>query len=211
MVQRLTIALVLWLTVRCVVSKMRLMLFLLIGLFVACRSQLDVPFVTVAPTAIALSTSILPTVAAATSTLVPSPSATPTLLATSEPTHQPVEMPTKFDEKGLLYEYLDGNTPRVVEPLISEASVSQIAFNGDGSVWFLTDQGVSRVVNDRITHFADERMAIEVAFPWTGIQTWWAVAPDGTLCTTIDGDVIGYNGKTWGSVTEGRAAVENFG
>lgn len=187
---------------------MRWMLFLLIGVFAACSAPLDTPAVTIAPTPIALSTSTSPAVAAATSTLVPSPSATPTLLATSEPTHQLVEMPTKFDEKGLLYEYLDGNTPRVVEPLISEASVSQIAFNGDGSVWFLTDQGVSRVVNDRITHFADERMAIQVAFPWTGIQTLWAVAPDGTLWTTIDGELIGYNGKTWASVTLERAAVE---
>lgn len=188
--------------------KMRWMLFLLIGVFAACSSPLDAPSVTIAPTTIALSTSTASVIVPATSTLVPLPSASLTPLPTSEPTHRPVEIPIKFDEKGLLYEYLDGNTPRVVEPLIGEAGVSRIAFNGDGAAWFFTDQGVSRVVDNRITHFANERMAIEAAFPWTGIQTLWIVAPDGTLWTIIDGELTGYNGKVWSSVSLDEAHAD---
>ena len=119
---------------------------------------------------------------------------------TSAPIPAPVEALVEFDAKGVLYEYLGGNTSQVVKPLIGEAGVSQIAFNGDGAAWFFTDQGVSRVMNGRKTHFADERMAIEVAFPWTGAQTLWSVAPDGTIWTAADDKLIGYNGKTWSSV-----------
>jgi ligand-binding sensor domain-containing protein len=112
-----------------------------------------------------------------------------------------VETAVEFDAKGLLYEYLEGNTPQVVRPLIGEAGVSQIAFNGDGAAWFFTDQGVSRVAKGRIKHFADERIAIEAAFPWTGTQTLWPVAPDGTIWTAADDKLIGYNGKMWSSVS----------
>jgi ligand-binding sensor domain-containing protein len=110
----------------------------------------------------------------------------------------PVEAPVKFDAKGVLDEYPEGSAPQRVQPLTGIDA--RIAFNGDGSLWFFTDQGVSRVMNDRITHFADERAAIEAAFPWTGLQTLWSVAPDGTIWTAADGKLFGYNGKTWSSV-----------
>jgi len=183
-----------------------LVALIMVGSLVGCTSSLPIV------------DSITPTpsikVEVATSTVVPTstkpPMQTPTeaqptaTVVKASPTSTlmptPVEVPIEFDAKGVLYEHLEGNMLQVVKPLIGEAGVSQIAFNGDGAAWFFTDQGVSRVMNGRKTHFADERMAIEAAFPWTGTQTLWAVAPDGTIWTAADGKLIGYNGKTWSSV-----------
>lgn len=110
----------------------------------------------------------------------------------------PADAPVKFDAKGVLDEYPEGSAPQRVQPLTGINA--RIAFNGDRSLWFFTDEDVSRVMNDRITHFANERAAIVAAFPWTGTQPLWSVAPNGTIWTVEDGDLIGYNGKTWSSI-----------
>lgn len=100
---------------------------------------------------------------------------------------------------GIVYERLNAGSPQRVQPLIDDDN-SQIAFNGDGAVWFFTDQGVSRIANGRITHFADERSAMVAAFPWTGRQTLWPVAPDGMLWTIAEGNLFSYNGQTWSNI-----------
>ncbi|HSD83919.1 MAG TPA: hypothetical protein VLG46_08680 [Anaerolineae bacterium] len=119
---------------------------------------------------------------------------TSTLTSTSN------EGSVKFDERGLLSEYFADGTTQRIQPFIGDGGEARIAVNGDSSIWFFTDQGVSRIFNGRITHFTDERSALAAAFPWTGTQTLWLVAPDGTLWTIAGGKLVGYNGETWSNI-----------
>jgi ligand-binding sensor domain-containing protein len=168
---------------------------------VACASS---PVTLTSASTIEPAVSHVPTVAATTTattspaTYTPLPR--PTTIAVKATTPARFETQAKFDEQGVLYEYLADGTSQRVQPLIGDAGMAHIGVNGDGSIWFFTDQDVSRVMNGRITHFADERMAIEAAFPWTGTQTLWYVAPDGTIWTAADGQLIGYNSTAWSNV-----------
>ena len=143
---------------------------------------------------------VTPSPATNTPPLRPTATATNEATPTSALTPTLVEAPITFDAQGILYEHVTDGSAQRVQPLISGSGEARIAFNGDGSIWFFTDHGVSRVINDRITHFADEPAAIVAAYPWTGKQTLWPVAPDGTLWTIAGGKLLGYNGKTWLSV-----------
>ncbi len=162
-------------------------------------SPLPTVLVTSPTSAAIATTAVIPTRTTSASRFGVAPTivkAIPTLALTPAP----AELSVKFDAHGVLYETLEDGTTQRIQPLIGDGGETRIAFNGDGAVWFFTDQGVSCVVNGRITHFADERAAIVAAYPWTGTQTLWPVAPDGTICAVENDKLIGYNGQTWLSI-----------
>ena len=78
--------------------------------------------------------------------------------------------------------------------------VFDVAINGNDTVWMRSEGGISQLVGDRIFAFASESLAIEAAYPWTGRDSLWPVAPDGTLWLLDDGSLRGYNTDGWQSV-----------
>ena len=62
-----------------------------------------------------------------------------------------------------------------------------------------SDGMISHLVGDRIFTFASESVAIEAAYPWTGRDCLWPMAPDGTLWLLEQGVWRGYNASGWQS------------
>jgi len=141
-------------------------------------------------------------------TTLPTAVTSPTSTSTPEATHAPAKAPVAFDAQGVLYERLEDGTSRRVQPSTDKGRTGQIAMNGNGAVWFFTERGVSQVASGHITHFADERAAMVAAFPWTGAQALWPVAPDGTIWTVAEKNLMGYDGNVWRSVPLDEAAAE---
>jgi ligand-binding sensor domain-containing protein len=79
--------------------------------------------------------------------------------------------------------------------------IFDVAVNGDDTVWTRSDVGISHLVGDRIINFAEEKLAIEAAYPWSGLDTLWPVATDGTLWLLMDNTLWGYNQDGWKAVT----------
>jgi len=75
--------------------------------------------------------------------------------------------------------------------------VYAVAVNGDNTVWLRSGSGISHLVGKRIYNFAEESLAIEAAYPWTGRDSLWPVAPDGTLWLLVEGALWGYNQSGW--------------
>ena len=103
-------------------------------------------------------------------------------------------------EKGL-YELLAGQAePRQVPGALPASGVSDVAMNGDGTLWLRAGGVVSHITGDHIEYFAGERQAIEAAYPWNGGgQALWPTAPDGSLWLVGSDGFSGYNGA-WQSV-----------
>jgi sugar lactone lactonase YvrE len=97
-----------------------------------------------------------------------------------------------------------------------QKGVYQVAVNGDGTIWFRSaDQAgenhyISRILGGQITHFNDERLAIQTAYPWTGLDSFWAVTPDGNLWYADKEALWGYDGKQWKSTAFDPAISGSF-
>jgi len=75
--------------------------------------------------------------------------------------------------------------------------VYDVAVDGNDTIWLRSEGGINQVVGDRIFHFSSESLAIEAAYPWTGRDSLWPVAPDSTLWLLEDESLRGYNTSGW--------------
>lgn len=87
-----------------------------------------------------------------------------------------------------------------VPDALPELGVYSVAVNGDDTLWLRSGGLVSHLVGDHIFTYATESQAIEAAYPWTGRDSLWPVAPDGTLWLLEQDALRGYNASGWQSV-----------
>ncbi|HNT26069.1 MAG TPA: two-component regulator propeller domain-containing protein [Anaerolineales bacterium] len=105
-----------------------------------------------------------------------------------------------FGGENGLFEMVEGQAEsRQVPGALPARWVTDAAVNADGSLWLRTGETISRINGQRIEYFADQRQAIQAAYPWTGRQTLWPTAPDGSLWIVESGGFAGYNG-VWQTV-----------
>ena len=113
-----------------------------------------------------------------------------------------------------LYELVGGAAaPRVAVEGLPGNIVHAVAANGDGSLWVqsggIVDIEVeggsrpvpwfhtSRILEERITTYADERQAIEAAYPWTTSDSLWPVDSLGGIWVEESGSLSRYDGNGW--------------
>ncbi len=109
-----------------------------------------------------------------------------------------------FGGESGLFELVEGQAEaRQVPGALPASWVTDVAFDGGGALWLRTrsavSSAVSRINGGQVEYFATERQAIEAAYPWTGEQSLWQTAPDGSLWIVESGGFAGYNGA-WQSV-----------
>ena len=117
-------------------------------------------------------------------------------------------------EESGLYELVGGTaSPRVAAEGLPGNIVHAVAANGDGSLWVqsggIVDIEVeggsrpvpwfhtSRILEERITTYADERQAIEAAYPWTTSDSLWPVDSLGGIWVEESGSLSRYDGNGW--------------
>ncbi len=79
--------------------------------------------------------------------------------------------------------------------------VTDLALNGDGSLWLRSGGVVCQILEDAyIQCYPDETTAIEAASPWTGTTALWPLSPEGKLWLLEERTAWAYDGSSWASV-----------